>query len=926
MIRSPLVWKMAWLNLRSRPRQSLLSILGGAIGAALIAMSTVLYLSVERSGQAWIDAHYGPIDWELRPVDPRSETFDAGTAAKLIDTLRHRPELRILPTIQQEGAVYSLDGTGAETTGAKTGILVIGFPFDMAKTFNPENESLWANGLQDDELVLDRYTAGELGVVEGDVVSLATAGGQPQKLLRVQHIAEEQGLAGYRGSGAYTGTAIVNERTARELTGLEDGAYHAVLAGRADKSASLIFPYIGNDPVYNVEHLKQQAEAKAGQADYVLWFVALSCIAVLSGAVLMQQMMRMLADNRRETYGILRAIGLSRRQVGGIFLAEASLLALLGALAGTTAGTVFGAAAVDWLFVRHADIVARISGGNIPVYPYLSFGYQTAAAAVSFLFLLLISIDAARKAGKIPIMETIRGTPPGAESISSAARLRMKDWLMATAAALSIGIHLYLLFLDTPELDLGSIAPVSLSWLGACLGTLYLLLLAVSRLDRLLGFGFRMMGWSDSAILLASRYPRLRKGRTFAVALLFGLLMLTVTFAVTLASYFLAFREANRTDQTVLGFGGYVGYRTEAEHDRILAAIEKDAELDREIEGYAVSEPYMLMFSPKGHAQAVVPVTESFIGLSSLPLIERDPRYKSDREAWEAVMRDPKQVILPEYMINRNAEEGPFGRPDEEIKVGRPIKLPVYKSRLRGVNEQWEPDTEREFIVAGIVNIDTKNEPSYSFYRATFVHPSVHEELRTYGHKWPNQQYLGFVLLHFPYENIEISYKLEERFAIHGVTSFRSPYAVDAAEQFMYRQILNAFVGFMLLSGIIGLCGLAVIQFRAVRERSRQIAMLRCIGVPNRQIGQMFLLEGTIVSWTGLLAGFACGLSGAWLYAAGAIVSTASSYQLVPFTYPFDILLTVLACLLLIAMALNIGPARAALRLSPGEAVRTASE
>lgn len=68
MFKSTLIWKMAWMNVTRNPRQTLLSIAGGCIGSALIIASVVFYMSFNYSGEEWLDAHYGPIEWSLTPA------------------------------------------------------------------------------------------------------------------------------------------------------------------------------------------------------------------------------------------------------------------------------------------------------------------------------------------------------------------------------------------------------------------------------------------------------------------------------------------------------------------------------------------------------------------------------------------------------------------------------------------------------------------------------------------------------------------------------------------------------------------------------------------------------------------------------------------------------------------------------------------
>jgi putative ABC transport system permease protein len=66
--------------------------------------------------------------------------------------------------------------------------------------------------------------------------------------------------------------------------------------------------------------------------------------------------------------------------------------------------------------------------------------------------------------------------------------------------------------------------------------------------------------------------------------------------------------------------------------------------------------------------------------------------------------------------------------------------------------------------------------------------------------------------------------------------------------------------GYLLLGLVIGMAGLAVSQFRAARERRRQIGMMRAMGLTISGVRRWFMTEATFVSLMGIVTGVGLGV------------------------------------------------------------------
>jgi putative ABC transport system permease protein len=120
---------------------------------------------------------------------------------------------------------------------------------------------------------------------------------------------------------------------------------------------------------------------------------AIAGVSLLVGAVGILTMMWIAVGERKAEIGLLRAIGASRRQVAGVFLAESAALALLGGLLGVAAGLALQA-------------ILRLLVPGLPLQvPYF---YVFIALATSLATGLLSGVVPAHRAGSLDPIEALR--------------------------------------------------------------------------------------------------------------------------------------------------------------------------------------------------------------------------------------------------------------------------------------------------------------------------------------------------------------------------------------------------------------------------------------------------------------------------------------------------------------------------------------
>ena len=126
--------------------------------------------------------------------------------------------------------------------------------------------------------------------------------------------------------------------------------------------------------------------------------------------------------------------------------------------------------------------------------------------------------------------------------------------------------------------------------------------------------------------------------------------------------------------------------------------------------------------------------------------------------------------------------------------------------------------------------------------------------------------------------------------------------------------------GYLLLGLVIGIAGLAVTLFRAVRERRRQIGMMRAMGLLSTGVRRWFMTEATFISLMGIITGVALGMLTGFL---SVTRSTAFDEQL-PFGVPWGVFAFITLVPFAASILAAIVPARRAASLRPSEALRLA--
>ncbi|RXZ80732.1 ABC transporter permease [Paenibacillaceae bacterium] len=933
-------WKLAWRNLRLQPKQTLLTIAGGCIGAALIMASIIFFQSFDKSGSRWLQQHYGPIDWELKPTD-NHPYFTADDVQKIEQHLQLL-QLHSVAAVKFETSVSKVDGNlGVIHTGVRH--LAIGLAsFAQTAAFEPTNPLWNLPPLAADQVILSEAAALPIGVSAGDTVMLMDSE-RGKHYFHVKKIVKEEGITGYRGDAAAAGTFLLDISAARKLAGLQEGTFTSLFT--RDQAASVhseptYFPI--PSPLFQALEQKQSDfnQVQKMKQKHGATFVLCSITAVIAGTVLMLQVLFMLTDSRMKTTALLRAIGFQRRQTQRIFFIEAFMLQCFSMICGLTAGIPVGYFVITLFQWMNRDLLFAYSAQTIPISPYVSLSGILLAAGIVLGLFAAASVLASRKLRALNIVAGLRGEQQHLNAAHSTAH-RLLRIVTTVAAAAIVLVYSFLLITGTGTALITSQQPsasgqaffVFAAWLLASISSLFLLVHLLPFVQRGIKPLLRRISVQEAAQLLAFRYPAASSRRTFNVMLLFSICFTLLILVIIITQH--NYRNIQQKPYTALGYPAYIAYTTTDDKERTITLLNQDADISEIAKHVVVLEPLMLQVAAKGLFAStsqlnLIGPDPQFVTNNRLPLTERAPEFASDHDAWQAVLQNPDYVIVDhKYSYAPEEWSSVFGMNSEIIRkmtVGESFTLDIYEKPPApgspGFGKTPEVKGVAKLKIAGFAESSSRLE----FYNAVFVHPQMYDKFKVQGYRWESTPEKGYILLPLPSNDSAYLRQMEQRISRLGITGFYAPGISEAGEDIGIIQMLWIFNGFMILTMGIGLAGLAIVQLRAVQERSKIMAMLRCIGFSTRMVRQMLLLEGTLIGWIGLMNGLVFGSVGGHMIISLFESTKRPTDPALPFYYPWEFIVPVTGFLMLLTLWLNWAPSKRLSLISPGEAIRAADE
>ncbi|MEZ5322744.1 MAG: FtsX-like permease family protein [Microthrixaceae bacterium] len=663
-------------------------------------------------------------------------------------------------------------------------------------------------------------------------------------------------------------------------------------------------------------------------------FGGIGTFSIVSGLLLLVNLMVMLAEERRRQMGLLRAVGFRRSAMLRSFNLEASLYAF----AASGVGTVFGIV-VAWLIIVSTSDLFAGSANRPGIGLHLRIGSLAVAGAAGFLISSVTIWATGTRAARLNIIRALRDLPePILRRHRASHRVAWSAVLAAGGAATVLGwSHRAEAFLvgipvavvamarlvagalradaagsrargDMPAAVAAAATMVwvlgSFTWfpeqfrnVGIAVFVLMGLLLVAGAVTlAVLAAPFwawaadRVGGPAHLVVRLGLAYPLAKRSRTTLLLAMFSLVVFTMTFMSVIASSV----DANAASTAREAGAGYEIAAVLSPYDPLDGASLSDPAVVASATLIQARPTLRIRYRPSGREATLTGFDRSLIARRAPALESRSDRFGSDAAVYRAVLNDPSLVIVsPTFMLQTNA-----GPQSDGPKPGDRITLTA-------------PDgTTHRLSVAGVLADD------FLRWGALSARSNVQ---RWMGDRTATTQILLGVRPGTTRSELDrVVARLTTTTSAHNAEVFSMQVKVreGLAEVTSFMRLLQAYLGVGL---VVGVAGLGVVLVRAARERRHEIGMLSAMGVRGATVARATTLEALFTAVQASLIGTILGLlTSARLLAGG------SAFSLPPGSFSLDVSSILLTSLVPVvaAVLVAIQPARKVGRIRPAAALR----
>jgi putative ABC transport system permease protein len=651
------------------------------------------------------------------------------------------------------------------------------------------------------QVMVDEDTADKHHLKLGDEIGVISAVGT--------HTAKISGIAAFQVTNPGAAIFYLDTRTAQQALVGESNVYTNVnvtaAAGVSDAQLKKnVAAELGAD--YKVQTAKETADAnRANVGDFlnVMKYAMLGFagIAFLVGIFLIINTFSMLVAQRTREIGLMRAIGSSRKQVNRSVLAEALLLGVVGSILGVGAGVGIAVGLMKLMGMTGMNL----STDDLTV----AWTTPVIGMVLGVVVTVLAAYLPARRAGKVSPMAALRDA--GAPADAKAGVVRAVVGLLLTGAG---GFGLYLASAADKAAE-GSL------WLG--LGVVLSLLGFVVIGPLLAGGVVRILG----AVLLrafgpvgrmaernALRNPR-RTGATGA-ALMIGLALVACLSVVGSSMVASATQELDRTVGTDFIIQSDSGQRMTSQ---AVQAVKSTPGLTRVTEYKTTEANYT---TPDGKT------------LKNTDITAADPTYVSDLRK-TTVAGNLKDAYLPDSMsVHEKFAE------DHGIHIGSKIDV------------AFKDGATAHLTVRAITSSDDVVDQGAKYTSIATLAKYVPAD------RMPLDQ---LVFATAKEGQQDAAYKALKT-ALHDYPQYTVRDQTDYKQELKDQigQLLNLIYGLLALAIIVAVLGVVNTLALSVVERTREIGLMRAIGLSRRQLRRMIRMESVVIALFGALLGLGLGM------------------------------------------------------------------
>lgn len=587
-----------------------------------------------------------------------------------------------------------------------------------------------------------------------------------------------------------------------------------------------------------------------------------SFLALTIGVFLIFNSFNISINQRWKEIGILRALGVSRRQTQLMFLGEAFVLGLIGSAVGVAFGFYLAVAATRIMNGVSASFYGLITSAQMPKF---RLDYALLAFVVGVIASLFSAWLPARSAAKLdPVLALHNIETRQKEAVIGLPRLTFGFAFIVLGlgltqfAAVSVGLMFQLAYAVFIQLGMILILPLLIVWGGRILRPL---------MDKFFG----MEG--VIAVDAMRRAPR----RTSATV---GALMIGLSFVFSNGAFIQSQKAAVSRSLDRAVNADYLITTSEQVRSRVYHFSEETAQRVASLQGIKRAENLRLTtINFKGDEVAII-AHDIDAWLTRAP----DVLDEGDAATAQKSGADGEGFFVSQNFAAR------FG-----VKLNDPITLETPSGAL-------------SLPVVGIL------EYYHSEIGTIFLDRKLYKKL------W-NDDAIDYILVTLTPEANRAAFKSEVERAIAGEQRAfiytREEYkrwGMNLIDQFFTLTYLQ-----MLVAIFVAGLGLVNTMIISVSERRREIGVLRAIGGLRGQIRKMILLEAVSISLIGIATGVISGFFNAYflVHTAAKIIAGFT----LPLKFPLTMVLIALPTVLIVALISAWLPANRAARLRVVEAI-----
>ena len=983
-LRDPILVRMAMRNVRRRPTRAALIVVGLMLATAIISAAFTtgdsITFSIKRNAtdslrmlDEFIRVDEDSDVWEEKAVP---DEFPQAVFEQIREALEADPDVDgVVPALVKPVAVINTRGRQFEVNALLTGVepgAASRFEALFDVLGNPADLSSLAPG----EVFIDAEGASALDANTGDVLGVALGPGE-LKQLTVRAV-----IDGWYFKRSSTKVVLMLPLLrAQELLDRQGLLSSVLISNRGDalageKLTGEVLDRLGTLPPIaeaglEIFDVKRQVVEEANQIGslFVSFFTTFGLFSIGVGLLLIFLIFSMLAAERKSEMGMSRALGMQRRHLVRLFIAEGAIYGLGSAVVGALMGIGLGVV----LVIFTAGIFSADPTEEFTLTPHVELQSVLMSFLIGSLVTFVTVIFASVRVSRLNIVRAIRDIPE--PQLARAGRMTLIWGVLITALG-AVVLWAGLQGAQLTAFGLGvSLVPLGIALILRWRGVAQRLVLSGTGL-------FLLVYW----LLPPSVYNRIREdwNQDFSIFFLSGAMLVTGAVLVlvnnsrivlgAIAFILGKIRGATPVIKPAISHPMRFGFRTGLSIAMFAVVIFSVTVMSTVIEGFnklfddqeRLAGGYDVIGFTHGDLNPIVDLASTVGGDPNLSFVAvtdgrpsvgtlrtvslADARLSADGEGQfvdtmitgldDDFLRSNRFTIklaTSDYVSESGFDAGAVWR-DLRDKSGLAIVNAFIVPTRNGRVFDISADTFDLNEVDGLflenetmepVGVTVRDLETGTAFDLTII--GVFDDLAS-GGPIPGGIYTSTRTLEdltqrrpdatqFFFNTVpgteDPAKRLEAALFQHGVETLDVAETIDSFQS-SQRSFFNLLIAFMLLGLIVGTVALGVISARAVVERRREIGVMRAIGFSRGMIQMIFIVESSFIGLLGIGLGLTLGL----LTSINLISDIRIDEPSIQLIFPWLTLIAIGAGAYLFTLVTIYLPAAQAARTAPAEAIR----